>query len=497
LYSLISRIFNKALYVINFNIERSNSIYITAILFAVFYFSAGIYIGISKFSPDSWAYYELSKTVFEGDFYKFNTIRSYYSNAYSASFPFGYPVVIAIVHLFISKSPFVGVVVNILFSMATVFVIHEVCKYLNLPNLISIAISSALLFYPEYIDEVFSARAIPLAVLMFVLAYYYKLLNYSFIAGLCLGISALVRFDFLVYAIVFQIAASFIFKRNIHISIHSNLLVFLGFIVGILPWLIYGYTHFGVIWVSDNSWVSISALPAFARDYPAKPIISAFENPILWITRVMGNVVPLIKAMIISLRSVPLLIVSIFYVIVHRDNLNKKDKYKVIIFVLLAFITLFPYIFTGYFDGRYFTLIFLSFIIFFVYLAYGFGEKNIFHINYNGFIVISIVLSMVIGLFSLATSSSSGYKNSNRINREGIIIESLYSVHKLCGNNVFIFTNDLLMFCRRYGAVTGMRVASLPSNYDTMQKIEKDLYFKHMMPYILIDRSKLNKYTNR
>ncbi|MGF1643287.1 MAG: hypothetical protein ACFCUJ_06545, partial [Thiotrichales bacterium] len=56
----------------------------------------GIKVGLTQYSPDSWSYYELSKTIFSGELYRFNTFRSYFSETYSAAFPLGYPVLIAL-----------------------------------------------------------------------------------------------------------------------------------------------------------------------------------------------------------------------------------------------------------------------------------------------------------------------------------------------------------------------------------------------------------------
>ena len=75
-------------------------------------------IGVSQFSPDSWSYFELSKTVFSDRFYAFATYRSYVSDTYSASFPLGYPVTLAAAGAVFGSTPWLAVAVNLAASLA-------------------------------------------------------------------------------------------------------------------------------------------------------------------------------------------------------------------------------------------------------------------------------------------------------------------------------------------------------------------------------------------
>ena len=95
--------------------QLKTNILILIILGTVFTILAIIF-GTSMFSPDSWSYYELSKTIFTNNFYEFNTYRSYFSDLKSAAFPFGYPIVLATINL-ISENPINAVFINILFTI--------------------------------------------------------------------------------------------------------------------------------------------------------------------------------------------------------------------------------------------------------------------------------------------------------------------------------------------------------------------------------------------
>ena len=80
-------------------------------------------VGVSEFSPDSWAYFELSKSIFADRFYTFNTLRSYFSETYSASFPFGYPAILAVTHLLFGADPRLAIGVNLAAATASWFLI--------------------------------------------------------------------------------------------------------------------------------------------------------------------------------------------------------------------------------------------------------------------------------------------------------------------------------------------------------------------------------------
>ena len=454
-------------------------IFMAIIIFSFAYASAEI--GVSRFSPDSWAYLELSKTVFNGDFYKFNTLRSYFSSEYSASFPLGYPVAIAITSLLIGSNPMIAVAINIVAAIATGYVLFFICRQIKLPALACFSIISALLFYRYYIDEIFSGRAIPVAIFLYAVSFYFFIRRRPVISGVFLGLSVLVRFDFLVYALLFQTAALMVTRWQPR----QNFLLLFGFVIGIFPWIFFSFTHFGKIWISDNSWVAISALPAFVLDYPAAPIISAFQKPIMWLMRVISNVPPLLRSIIRGSLNIPLLILFFAYVIANWLRFGKENRNKFLLLFAIISLSTIPYLLTGYFDYRYYSLPFISLSMALVYLTYKTNNEVIFGVDCFGLSLISLIFASVLGIFFLSKDISTANTRFEDVKSEAAQIRSLHYCHQQNSMNTYIFARGDL--AAKYGALTGMRAAMLPSNLDRMTLEEKNAYYDRMKPYVFVE----------
>lgn len=441
----------------------------------------GVLPWLPIYSPDSWAYYELSKTVFEGEFYRFNTYRSYFSETYSTAFPLGYPVLLAIGQFFLGKSPLVAVAVNVVAAVATWVVIIQLAKRINLSPLAGFALATSLILFPFYLGEVYLGRAIPIALLFFLLALSAYFSRRLFACGLFLGLSVLVRFDYLVYAILLQAAVViFDYKQSKRL-----LLLISGFLLGVLPWVLYSESHFGRAWVSDNSWVALSALPAFVDDFPAAATMSAAENPAMWIQRVMGNIVPLIRSIISSSLRFPLLVLlSLFFLYSYRGLINTALRKSIVLFVILA-ISVAPYLLTGYFESRYFSLLFLctAGVIAFSIESSSLDQRKA--AIYNAAIIISLVLSVLIGGYTIAKQSWAGIVRLNKPDLIKQVIEQLSKCHETEPEVAYIFMGEATL-AARYGAMTGNRTAFIPSNFDRMNEVEKERYFNYMKPFVFV-----------
>jgi hypothetical protein len=407
-------------------LDNRHAVLMVIAAFSSVFLFAGWIIDVSKFSPDSWAYFELSKTVFGESFYKFNTVRSYFSNEYSASFPFGYPIALACVQAVIGVHPLTAVIVNICVSMTTIFIFSKICNLMKLGSLTWFAITFSLLFYPGYLAEVFSGRAIPFAVLFFSGAFYAFLVQRLFFSGLLIGVSALVRYDFLVYALLFQFAAFFL--KSVRLKDGFNL--FGGFIIGILPWTIYSFIHFGKLWVSDNSWLAISALPAHVLDYPAEPIISVLENPIMWIKRVLGNIPGLLASAIRASFGFPLVVVFSSIFLLKWSFLTLMTMHRLALAAFFLFASVAPYIVTGYFCVRYFVLIFLIVSFALLCAAREIEGFSVFGINLYGLIFISLALTLICGGIYFMKFVWHGVNSKQALIVQNQKIASILSYHK-------------------------------------------------------------------
>jgi len=493
LYNIFIKYINNTARSFNLKLERQNYLYFILAAYLFVYVGAGYTINLTQYSPDSWAYFELSKKIFNEDFYTFNTFRSYFSIEHSTSFPFGWPTIIAITSIVVGINPLNAVYINIILTFVSILIIFRAGRNLNLPLISSFLICSALLFYRPYLNEVFSGRSMPLAILAFLMAFYFYQRNLFFLAGLFIGLSALVRFDFLVYAVIFQIIACLIKWHGLK----NHLLLIFGFLIGILPWILYSYLNFDRFWISDNSWVAISALPAFVLDYPATPVVSALAEPIAWLSRVLGNGLPLLKKLIISTIYFPIFAGFIFFLFLNFNRVNLEVRYKLAVFLFANIFALAPYVLTGYFDSRYFTLFFLVNSVFLICVFNTITGIKYIGLNYSGFNFVLIIVTVSSGLMFLGRDILIGQdKLIDTINQESQI-KDLYQCHLTDPKNTYIFMNEARGLAPRYGALTGMRAAFIPSNFARMTDIEKSNYFEFMQPYVLIDSiAKVEKCTS-
>ena len=481
MFKAFANLLNRTGFSLSKKLGHKNSIHLIMAATALLLTGMGLIIGLSKFSPDSWAYFELSKTIFNSDFYRFNTFRSYYSNEYSTSFPFGYPIVIAVVSFFIGHTPIIAVAINIFLALVTCIILVDICKLQKISALAGFTIALSLLFFPAYLDEIFSGRSIPCAIFVFTLAYYLYLLRYPFFFGIFLGASALIRFDFLVYSILFQIII-IVLKPKQRRAWFTALA---GFSIGVFPWIVYSLSHFGKLWISDNSWVASSALPAFVLDYPAIPSVSVFQNPLMWMTRIISNIGPLLRSFFEAAIRFPAFVIFFFMIISSWSSVEIKNIVLIIFFVSLASVA--PYLLTGYFDSRYFSLIFICLTSTFVFALEKTKSQYLFGLNFFGSVFLSFILVILIAATYFSKAAWSSRYGVVSIARQFDQIKKLNYCHKLDPQIIYIFIKDAGGLAPIYGAITGMRAAFIPSNFDKMNNREKSSYFEHMQPYLLID----------
>lgn len=442
-------------------------------------------IGITGFSPDSWSYFELARHFFTGDFYQFNTYRSYFSDHYSASFPLGYPALLAALHLIFGAQPMLAVYLNILAALLSLMLILHLGKVHKLPALGSLTLALSLLCYPYYLDEIFHGRAMPAAIMMMLIAYAAQCSQRPWLAGICFGAAALMRFDFLVFAIL-AITAIFLLRRQ---SLRSQAQLWLGFVIGILPWVLYSYTHFGKLWISDNAWVATSVLPAFVLDYPAAAAVSIFQEPLPWLSKVLHHVLPLAQTMIEASLRDPLLIMASLWLVRHLTHIPHRQLGHGAIALLLILTALAPYLATGYFDFRYFSLVFLCFTGLFLVHSLSLMHASVAGLHSHGMLLIALAATLITGGSYLTEDVRQGLHNGPKMQQEADAIARINSCHRLHPERVYIFSNarEYGDFTAKYGALSGMKTAFIPSNFNAMNGQQKAAYFASMQPFTIID----------
>jgi hypothetical protein len=437
------------------------------------------------FSQDSWSYFELSKTIFGGDFYRFNTIRSWFSDQYSAAFPMGYPVTLSVIQLVLGPVPAIAPFVNSFVAMATGYVVTRISEAIQLPRIYAIAIAFSLVLHPDYMDEVLTGRATPLAILLFALAGFQYLRNKHISAGLFLGLSSLVRFDFLWHSMIFLIAMPLIKWPG-----SKRLLgMIAGFLIGIFPWSLYSYYRFGLFWASDNSWVAMSALPAYMWEYPARPLVSWSDNFGLWLTRLIGNVYPLGRSVALSFGESPLVLILVAVLLLKWRDLVKVIDVRLAIgslFFLSA--ALLPYLLTGYFLSRYYLVHLLFASLLLASCVVHLKDVSILGLSSEGIAFISIFFTFIVGATDLSRYLVSHHLHINEQASELETIESLWQCHRLHPDVLYIFEPPLALRVDfiKYGALTGMRTTALPYNFSTMNDGQREEFFLHLTPYIRI-----------
>lgn len=455
------------------------------IFLAVILTITGFMSGLSKFSPDSWAYYELSKTIFHADFYQFNTYRSYYTEFQSASFPFGYPILLAVGQLFLGQTPFTAVIINLLVALSTWLLFIRLMEKIRLSALAGLAIASSLILFSPYLAEVFSGRSIPVAILLFTIGITAFLSNRFIICGIFLGISTLIRFDHLAYALIFQLLVLSFYYKELKVSS----LIGFGFFIGIAPWVVYSQLYFDKFWVSDNSWVALSALPAYVVDYPASAVVSAFENPGLWLERITGNIIPLLTSIAKSAVNFPLLPILVFISVLFFLDLKKNKSYMLIALSVFSLSVSFaPFLFTGYFDSRYFALAFVVLSSLLVFCVETTPITQVRHQLYQYSLTLAVLLATLFGGSYIAKVGEVWIKAYGKPDSTVKMLNQLENCHFSQPDLTFIFVGNSRL-AARYGATTGNHAAFLPSNFTRMSEVDKEIYFEQMKPFLLIDDS--------
>ncbi len=456
-------------------LHRRGAICGLLVVFGIVLSGAALSIGIASFSPDSWSLFELARTVFSGHFYTFNTIRSYLPGDHAASFPFGYPVLLALLQSVLGARPGIAIGLNIASTLAICWLAFRVADSVRLPRLAALVLVASLLSYPGYLAELFAGRTIPLAILTLAGAGYAHVSGRAFACGLLLGASALVRFDCLVFSLAFITANGMLNWRA-----PGRTKYLLGFLIGCLPWIFYSQIYFGRFWVSDNGWIASSALAANVLDFPAIPTVRAQDNPQLWLSRLAFNVRPLLSLVYhasVNFSAIWLLSATVAWRI--RQFPPAKLR-RLLVFALGCAGCLTPYLLTGYLDSRYFTPLFL--VATAVLLA-----AVLDHASPRSFSMLLIVLlvTLALGVPAFLAQVGAGHDARARVQAEEARIPALRACQLTLPGHVFLFTDHTL--ATRYGAVTGLRTALTAGNFKRMDEPAKARYLARMAPYVLVD----------
>jgi hypothetical protein len=479
---------HKALQVVDQGLDRLGSpvpwstVLLSGFVAIVVYFGlAAAALQTAFYTPDSWAYLELARTVFGDEFYVFTTWRSYLSETHSISFPFAYPVAIALVQLLTGDTPLAALWLNV-FLVALVWVLcAQQAVRLGVPAFAALVISTGLLLWPPYVNEAFAGRSMPLAILFLLLALASFQVNRHLLGGICLGLAALTRFDYLPVVVLF-IAGVYLLGRR---SPKETLRWVAGALIGASPWVIYSLLHFGRFWASDNSWVALAAEPAFVTDFPPAAVPTLFDAPADWVARVFGNLPALFSALFTAVKSFPTLPALLVVAVIAVRQVPRGQLVGGGIAILLTGASLAPFVLTGYFDQRYFSATLLSSSL--VLAAVFAGPARPWSQA-----LLAGVLAWVLfdGGGNLVASASANAKRIRQgtFDRNAAALQAVKKCHLYHPGSTLIFPGaGTSTFASRYGAVTGMPSALLPRNFPRMTPEQQQAYFSFIEPYFLVD----------
>lgn len=438
---------------------------------SAFYFQTG------NFSPDSWTYFELSKTFYTTSFYEPNTIRNYLDYEKSSSFPFGFPFMLSVINKIFLESPVNSVYLNIFSAFLSIIFLFQITKELKFNNLMSLAVTLSFFFYPPYLSEIYSGRSIPLATLLFILGFLVFIKYESlFFSMVFIGISAVVRFDFLIFSLLFAFYV-FIFSKEIFLK---KIIILVAILISLSPWIVFSLEHFDSLWASDNSWVSKSAVSDYVLDFPASSDKTIINAPYLWVLKVINNIPHLtfsfLKASAFQSLSIFLLLIFFYLIFIKNIYLSRQD----FVFIFVMIMSFFPYLTTGYFSRRYFSFHFLMINL---YFACRLNNFESFLKRYT--LLTSVILSIFLGALFFARGYLSIEKNREDNLKQMDIIKTISSKHSQeTGITYIFFGSDT--FAAKYGAFTGLRSAMPPANFGNMTEIEKNNYFNTMGEFRII-----------
>lgn len=463
--------------------EYRHGLFIIAIF--LYLFSIVAISGITQYSPDSWTFYELAKTFSGENFYQFNTYRSYFSHQQSAAMPLGYPAVLAVINTIFGWHPANASYFNALLAFCVFCLIKNIATQLKLPRLTSVALAASFVLYPGFVDEIVGGRAYPAAALLALAGFRILLDSTAFLrlllGGILLGASVLMRFDFLFSSWILLMLVLWFQKRSPGAFAIANI----SFIIGLAPWIIYSLVFFSAFWISDNSWVAISAKGAYVLDFPAHADQTIFTDPFIWVRKIFKNIYKTYMVISNSSPTQPLLLLSLTPALLFcRKEHYFNNRTNIAVAVTGMSVAIIPYLVTGYADSRYFSFLFFGCTS----LLLIFSGNHIPQQVREVISITAILMIVVIGSNSLINTIYFVYNYQSDVEEDKGFINIIGNCHESEHGYTYIFTGGARKIAFKYGALTGNKAAVLPSNFLRLDEKTRDDFFKMIAPYRIIDK---------
>lgn len=485
-------------YLHNRNIQTKSLYFFTLFLFFSVLLLFFRYYPSPPFSVDSWSYYELAKT-FDSEFYKITTWRQYqFNNGFGVSFPPLWPFLLWITDKIFSLGIYSGYFLNLSITVFTFLILVRICDKIFQEKSFGIMLFALLLFSNHYQDELVSGRSIPLSILLSLLMLEIILkdkLTFLEISklGILSGLLILNRFDFLIPGLFFGLILFRLVKDK------KVCIYYLFLLISILPWIFYSISHFGKLFVSDNSRTVISSTSVFVLDYYPEYLPTIIDHPIDWLIKSLKNIFKVLQNLLQASLPVVISIVFLsFYPKILtkriRSNTINKDINKLILFFSVFLLQIATISLTGYGDKRYFSVFLLiSMLLFLNYLYQIYGKNDFLYerLKYKSTILVGILCVTIFGnqLWSITVDV---YYQKRAFNSNNISIENMVDLVRIARKKqepriLFLTSQEKNTEIAKFGALTGITTFLKPTNLNDVNFVT--FINQYRINMVIIDKS--------
>lgn len=309
---------------------------------------------LGNYTPDSFSYLDMAFRIQEGHPFHVDGVRQFQTEpGVAASFPIGFPLLLALAEWVVPVGVRIGLVVNVAALLVAAWLLDRSwSRGAVTPGMGPIVILALSLFQP-FTQEIAAARSMPVAVLVIV-AVVVTLRGDGprrwLIAGTLVGVSGQIRFDlFLVLLVV--VVGVWLAERDSRRW--PSLAVGVGAAAAVtIAAAAWGVVATGEFVGSDNTRTILSAPAVYVRDYFIVPPPNLFDAPSDWLARLGGNTSRTLGSLraSVSLGLLPLLVILAW----RRDEGRMTGTSW--LFLVTATATTFALMLTtGYYDLRYWT----------------------------------------------------------------------------------------------------------------------------------------------
>ena len=251
--------------------------------------------------------------MFSG-FYRVATVRQFAFDApYGVSFPPLLPVLMSIWDAVAHSGVYAGTWINLIAAALTFPALLALGRRLASSDAPGIFATAALYGNPWYLDEVMGGRAIPIAVLLFVvlllllrpaLTMTSRPEGRAAMAGVVAGLIVEARFDFLIPAIAIGMVLAAGKARS---GTRVTPAYLGGLAAALAPWVAYSLVHFGVPFATDSTRAALSVAPIQVSTFVPFPgwIVTVRNAPFEWMASKLAHSWPAFETLAIAVGTSP------------------------------------------------------------------------------------------------------------------------------------------------------------------------------------------------